>query len=68
MGKQKNTVKGGGKAPSSNFPTLSSCTSEAGDLGDTVQDLRDEVASLEEALSQMGTSSQMPFQFTQWGG
>ena len=68
MGKWKNAAKGGGKAPSSNSSTLSSPVGEAGDLGDAIQDLRDEVASLEEALSQMGASSQMPFQFTQCSG
>ena len=40
---------------------------EAGNRGDVVCDLRDEVASLEEALSQMGTSSKMPFCFRQHG-
>ena len=34
-----------------------------GEAGDVVHDLRDEVASLEEVLSQMGTSSKMPFHF-----
>ena len=38
---------------------------EAGDTGDVVHDLRDEVASLEDALSQMGTSSKMPYHMTQ---
>ena len=61
MGKQKNTAKGEGKALSSHSPTLSSCVGEAGDPCDAAQDLRDEVASLEEALSQVGASSQMPF-------
>ena len=57
MGKQKNAAKGGGEAPSSHSPTLSSHLGEAGDPYDAVQDLGDEVASLEETLSQMGTSS-----------
>ena len=68
MGKQNNTAKGGGKAPSNHSPTLLSHVGEAGDQCDAVQDLRDEVASLEEALSQMGTSSQMPFWFMQCDG
>ena len=68
MGKQKNAVNGGGKTPSSHSPTLSSWVSKAEDPCDAVQDLRDQVASLEAALSQMGTSSQMPFQFTQCNG
>ena len=58
MGKQKNTAEGGGKAPSSHYPTPLFHMGEAGDLYDAVQDLRDEVASLQEALSQMGASSQ----------
>ena len=61
MGKSKNTPKGGGEAPGSHSPTLSSHAGEAGDLGDAVQNLSDKVASLEEALSQMGTSPQTPF-------
>ena len=32
-------------------------------MGDVVCDLRDEVALLEGALSQMGASSKMPFHF-----
>ena len=40
----------------------SSCAGEADDTGDKVHDLRDVVASLEEALSQMGASSKTPFQ------
>ena len=48
-------------------PTLSSHVGEAGDTGYVVYDLRDEVASLEEALSQMGTSSKMSFHFVQCG-
>ena len=68
MGKLNNTAKGGWKAPGSHSPTLSSCVGEAGHTCDVVQDLRDEVALLEEALFHMGTSSQMPFQFTQCDG
>ena len=43
---------------------LSSCAGTAGDTGNVVHDLRDEVASLEDALLQMGASSKMPFHFT----
>ena len=68
MGKQKNAAKGGDKAPSSNSSILWSHVGEAGDSGNAVQDLRDEVASLEEALSQMSTSSQTPFHFTHCSG
>ena len=53
MEKQKNTTKVSA--------TLSSHAGEAGDMGDVVCDLRDEAALLEEALSQMGTSSKTPF-------
>ena len=67
MGKQNNAAKAG-KAPSSHSSTPSSLVGEARDPCNTVQDLRDEVASLQEALSQIGTSSQMPFQFTQYSG
>ena len=45
------------------FPTLLSHAGKAGNTGDVVCDLGDEVASLEEALSQMGASSKMPFCF-----
>ena len=63
MGKCKNAMKGGSDAQKGISPTLSSHVSEAGDTGDVVHDLRDEVASLEDALSIMGTSSKMPFHF-----
>ena len=49
-------------------PTPSSHANEAGDTGDVVCDLRDKVALLEEALSQMGSSSKMPFHFVQCSG
>ena len=67
MGKHKNATKGGSNTQKGISPTPSSCVGEAGDTGDVVCDLRDEVASLEEALSQMGASSKMPFCFT-WCG
>ena len=40
---------------------------EAGNTGEVVHDLDDEVASLEEALLQMGASSKMSFHFAQCG-
>ena len=46
---------------------LLSYVGEAGNTSDVVHSLRDELPSLEEALSQMGTSSKMPFHFTQCG-
>ena len=61
MGKLRNATKGGEDAQKGISPTPSSHVGEAGDTGDVVCDLRDEVASLEDALSQMGTSSKMPF-------
>ena len=57
MGKHKNATKGGSDAQKGMSHTLSSCAGEAGDTGDVVHYLRDEMASLEEALSQMGASS-----------
>ena len=63
MGKHKNATKGGSDAQKVISPTLSSHVSEAGDTDDVVCDLRDKVASLEEALSQIGASSKMPFHF-----
>ena len=38
-------------------------SSHNGEEGDTVQDLKEEVASLEELLSQIGTPSKTPFRF-----
>ena len=67
MGKHKNATKGGSDAQKGVFPTPSSHVVEAGDTGDVVHDLRDEVTLLEEALSQMGTSSKAPFCFVQHG-
>ena len=65
MGKHKNTTKGGSDAQKGISHTLSSHAGEAGDTGDVVHDLRDEVALLKDVLSQMGTSSKTPFCFTQ---
>ena len=55
--------KGGSDAQKGISPTLSSHAGKAGDTGDVVHDLMDQVASLEESLPQMGTSSKMPFCF-----
>ena len=57
MGKWKNTTKGGSDAWKDISSTSSSHAGEADNKGDVVHYLRYEVASLEEALSQMGTSS-----------
>ena len=67
MGKHRNAPKGGCHALKGISPTPLSHAGETGDMGDVVHDLRDAVASLEEALSQMGASSMTPFHFTQCG-
>ena len=68
MGKCRNATKGGSDAQKGISPTPSSCVGKAGYTGDVICDLRDEVALLEEALSQMGASFKMPFYFVQHGG
>ena len=64
MGKCRNATKGGADAQKGVSPTPLSHACEAGDTGDAVHNLRDEVVSLEDALLQMGASSKMPFHFT----
>ena len=61
MGKHKHATKGGPmlKRASPSLPLFH--VGEAGYTCDVVHDLRDEVASLEESLSQMGASSKTPF-------
>ena len=61
MEKPRNATKGGSNAQKGVSPTPLSSAGEVGDTGDVVCDFRDEVASLEEALSQMGASSKCPF-------
>ena len=65
MGKCKNATRGGADAQKGTFPIPSSNTGEAGDTGNTAHDLRDDVDSLEEGISQMSAPSKMPFRFTQ---
>ena len=65
MGKHKNAAKWGADVWKGASPTPSSHIGEAGDTGDAVHKLGDDVALLEEELSQMGTPSKMPFRFTQ---
>ena len=65
MGKHKNAAREGANAQKGASPTLSSHGGEAGDTDKVVHDLRDDVASLEEGLSQMGTPSKIPFRFKQ---
>ena len=61
MGKCRNATKGGADAQKGVSPNPpSSCMGEAGDTDDVVCDLRDEKASLEDALSQMGVSFKFP--------
>ena len=64
MGKHKNATWGGTDAQSAS-PTPSSHRGEASDTGNAVQDLRDDVDSLEEGMSWIGASPKMPFRFTQ---
>ena len=47
------------------YPLYLLMVGEAGDTGDVVHDLRDEVASMEETLSEIGTSSKTAFHFVQ---
>ena len=65
MGKHRNATKGGADAQKGISPTPLFHVGETGNTGDVVHDLKDKVASLENTLSQMGTSSKMPFHFTQ---
>ena len=63
MGKHKNATKGGSDTQRGISPILSFHAGEAGDMGDVGHNLRDEVALLEDILSEMGASSKMPFCF-----
>ena len=65
MGKHKNATKGWPDAQKGISPTLLSHVGEAGDTGDVVDYLRDEVASLEDTLLQMGISSKMTYHLVQ---
>ena len=61
MDKHKNATKGGRGVQKGASPTLSSHGGEQGDTGNKAQDLMEEVASMEEVFSQMGSPSKMPF-------
>ena len=63
MGKHKNTTWGRADTQKRASPTPSSHRGEAGDTGDVVQDLRNDVDLLEERMLQKGASSRMPFRF-----
>ena len=65
MGKHKNAAIGRASAQKGTSSTPSSHGVEAGDRGEAVHDLRDDVASLEEGLSHMGDPSKSPFRFMQ---
>ena len=67
MGKHKDVTKGASDAQKDISHTPSSHVGETGNKDDVDHDLKDEVASLEEALLQMDASSIMPFYFT-WHG
>ena len=59
MEKCKNAA-GGSRCLKECLPTPSSHRGEAGDTGETVQDLRDDVDSWEEGMSQIGASPKTP--------
>ena len=63
MGKHKYTTWGGADTQKSVSPTPLSHRGETGDAANAVQDLRDDVVSLEGGMSQMGTSLKTPFRF-----
>ena len=65
MEKYKNATQGGADTQMSTFPTPSSHRGEAGDTGDAVQDVRDDVDSLDGGMPWMGPSPKMPFRFMQ---
>ena len=65
MGKHKNVTRGGADTQKGASPTPSSHRGEAGDTGNAVHDLRDDVASLEDGPSQTGAPSKIPFRFPQ---
>ena len=65
MGKHKNTTRGGADAQKGTISTPLSHRGEAGDTGNVVYNLRDDLDSLEERISQMGAPSKMPFRFAQ---
>ena len=68
MGKHKNTTKEREGTQKGASPTLSSHGGEQGDIGDTAEDLMEEVALMEEVFSQISTPSNRPFRFTQLNG
>ena len=63
MGKHKEDTWGGADAQRSVYPLPPSHRGEASDTGTAAQDLRDDVDSLGEGMSWMGTSPKMPFRF-----
>ena len=65
MGRHKNAARGRANAQKGTSATPLYHGGEAGDRGEAAHDLRDDVASLEQGLSQMGAPSKMPFRFTQ---
>ena len=65
MGKHKNATRGGVYAQKGTSLTPSSHRGEANDTGNAVHNLRDDIDSLEERISQIGAPSKMPFRFMQ---
>ena len=64
-GKASECYQRGADAKKGASPTPSSHRGEAGDRGNPVHNLREDVVSLEEGLSQMGALSKMPFRYPQ---
>ena len=65
MGKCKNAARGGANAQEGTPPNLMSHRGKAGDTAKAVHDLRDDVDSLEERISEMSAPSKKPFRFMQ---
>ena len=65
MVKCKNATRGEADTQKGTSPPPLSHRGEAGDTGNAVHNLKVDVASLEEKLSQMGTLSMMSFKFPQ---
>ena len=61
MGKHKNAAKGETGTQKGAFPSLSSHGGDAGDTGNTIQDLMEEVASLEKYYHRWALLPKCPF-------
>ena len=65
MWKCLNAARGRANAQKGTSATPLSHRGEAGDTGEAVHDLRDDVDSLKERISQMGAPSKISFRFMQ---